>query len=197
MSLASIDELTAHMLLAYQVSHFHYILGKREPLKGTFPYQCCGPSARSVMMSLIHFGFPNAAYGYSDNNDHGYTILPFVMESRKIQGVVVVDPTSDQLWKTEHPRNAVFIKLGVRWEYITNWEEGADLYPDLVCSFDLLKSKPNMDISDSFEYHPDAEQYFLEAFSNPVTVKPDCLRPTPRELRFPTPRAVEREIECG
>ncbi len=169
MNVDSIEELAGHMAAGYQVSHFHYILGKKYDLKGSFPNWCCGTSSRSVVLSLIEFGYPNATYAYSRRFDHGYVLLPFVLEKEGVTGSIVIDPTYDQLWKRPHGRNAVFIKLGVMWSYRTDWKKGGDLFPDNLCSIDTMRLTPD-DISDLDYYHKYGIDFFEEAFANPLPV---------------------------
>ena len=170
MYLDSIEELSEHMVLGYQVAHFHYILGKGYNLRGSFPSMCCGLSSRNVMMSLIELGYPNAAYAYSQKCDHGYTILPFVFGKKKSQGTIVIDPTSDQLWLDPHDRNAVFIKMGSSWEYRTDWKDGGNLFPNRICSIDIVREKPDKFIDRSY-YHVGGKKYFRKAFSNQILIR--------------------------
>jgi len=170
MSLDSIEELSEHMSVGYQVAHFHYILGKKHNLRRSFPRMCCGMSSRSVMLSLIKSGYPNAAYAYSNRHDHGYVILPFVFEKENIQGTIVIDPTFDQLWDDDRKRNAVFIKLGLKWEYKTDWKNGGDLFPDRVCSIDILR-KTSGNTAGIYYFHREGEKYLKKAFSNQIIIR--------------------------
>ncbi len=170
MSLESLDELASHMATGYQVSHFHYILGRKHNLKGSFPHFCCGLSSRNVMLSLIELGYPNATYAYSDVNDHGYVLLPFVFEKENINGSIVIDPTYDQLWNKPAERNAVFVKLGSVWEYKTDWANKGDLYPTKSCSIATLRKIPK-NLTRFRRYHRGGESFFRKAFSNPVKLE--------------------------
>lgn len=172
MSIDSTSELADHMSAAYQVAHFHYILGKRYDLKGSFPKWCCGRSGRSVMLSLLTLGYPNAAYAYSDLHDHGYTILPFVFSSKGVCGALLIDPTFDQTQKSdEHPiRNPVFLKLSDRWEYRNGWANRHDLFPDKICAIDTLRINSS-DITNLKYYHQNSAQYFDKAFANSIKLE--------------------------
>ena len=170
MVVGSADDLSEHMAVAYQLSHFHYILGKKHNLKGSFPKNCCGMSARSLMLSLIELGYPNAAYAYSTRRDHGYTLLPFVLEGEDIKGTIVVDPTSDQLWNGQAgKRNDVFIKLGDKWEYKTDWGLRGNLFPNTICSIDILRRNPE-NLGNENRYHAGGTDYLRKAFSNPLVL---------------------------
>ncbi len=169
MALESIQELEECLGEGYQVAHFHYILGKKHNLKGKFPQMCCGLSSRNLMLSLIELGYPNATYAYSNCYDHGYTVLPFVLKKESISGTVLIDPTFDQLWKKPSARNAVFIKLGTKWEYITDWANGGNLFPDNVCAIDTLRKSPET-IGWFRNYHKSGEKYFQQAFANPIVL---------------------------
>jgi len=166
MKVDSTDELLEHMLVGYEVAHFHYILGKKHNMRGMFPRYCCGTSSRSVALSLMDFNYPNAAYAYSHRYDHGYVILPFVMANESIKGSIVVDPTYDQLWNSDKGRNAVFVKLGSEWEYKTDWKKGANLFPDDISSMDIFREAGS--IVDWDEGYRDVRKYFARAFANPV-----------------------------
>ncbi len=171
MEVRDLEELSRHMINAYIISHFNYILGRKVNLKGSFPEFCCGISGISLMLSLIELGYPNATYVYSNKHDHAYTLLPFVFGMNGDEGSIVIDPTSDQLYSRRvRPRNAVFIKMGSKWEYRTDWEGGADLFPDRFCSIDILRLTPE-DILRHEAYYQDPQEFFITAFSNPVSVK--------------------------
>ncbi len=87
MLVGSPQELVAHMLAGYQVSHFHYILGKKANIKGSFPKYCCGTSSLNVMLSLIELGYPNAALAENREFGHCYVILPFVTKLGGAKGL--------------------------------------------------------------------------------------------------------------
>ena len=123
----STKELADHMSIGYQIAHFNYILGTQR--NTAFPNGFCGVSSRGVTLSLIKFGYPNAAYAYSKAYDHGYSILPFVFSQADMNGIIIIDPTSDQLWDDKKLRNAVFLKLGTTWEYCTDWEREQTYFP--------------------------------------------------------------------
>lgn len=174
LSISDIQGLYRMMSEAYQVAHHTYILGRKTNMKGTFPFNCCGPSSRAIMLSLLDFGYPNAAYAYSDTFDHGYVVLPFVLGSGDdaFRGSVVVDPTFDQLWDTSRTRNAVFIKEGQRWRYKTQFKGCADLFPTKVRSLGNVKIHPSCHPLDfSRGYHHGGESYFEAAFDNRVRLK--------------------------
>jgi hypothetical protein len=168
MEVSSVDELASHMSTLYQIGHFHYILGKTLNFKKSFPRSCCGLSSRNVMLSLFEFGYANAAQAYSMPWDHTYILLPFVFAAKHIKGTVVMDPTSDQQWDSQEPRNATFIKLGLTWEYITDSDNGADLYPHRVCSIDIARRYPHR--LKNPEYFHQTPEFFKIAFSNRITI---------------------------
>lgn len=166
----SIDELAEHMSNAYQVSHFHYILGMKYGFSGFFPQNACGQSSRNLMIALIDHGYKNAAIA-SSSADHGYIVLPFVLtqDEKDIKGSIVVDPTSDQLGIE---RNAVFIKIGNWWQYRTRWRRhpGKNLFPDLLASIEVIRK--NVDsLLDPKYHHKYPKIFFDKAFSNPVEIE--------------------------
>jgi hypothetical protein len=171
MLISSYDELLQHMAIGYQVAHFHYILGKKH--YSGFPDGRCGMSAMNVALSLLNFGYSNVAFVYNNKLDHCYDLLPFVFKNTKIQGSILIDPTSDQLWKDESHRNSIIIKLGTTWEYKSEWAEGKNLFPDRIFSIDIMKSKPNAcsDYGDFPAKARNCEKYLKRAFENPVEVQ--------------------------
>jgi hypothetical protein len=170
------QELYQHMFNAYQVAHFHYILGKAYDMNESFPQNCCGSSSRNVMLSLLKHGYTPICSANTESKRHTYLVMPFVMPDFK--GVIVIDPTSDQLWdkrpkgKIEFDfqaqcRNAVFVKEGSAWEYNAYW---GDLFPERV--LDLNRYRINDDWYDYYNYHQGGQKFFNRAFKNPVRVKP-------------------------
>ncbi|MDP7180399.1 MAG: hypothetical protein QF824_03970 [Candidatus Woesearchaeota archaeon] len=95
-----VAELEGHMLKAYQVAYAHYALAKKDGDLDGFPYSFCGLSAGNVVLSLFAHGYTNAAFAESKTGGHCYPVLPFVMgDGSGVNGVIGIDPTSDQLWK--------------------------------------------------------------------------------------------------
>ncbi|MCX6774607.1 MAG: hypothetical protein NTY99_00775 [DPANN group archaeon] len=171
-------ELAAHISTVYRTAYAHYILGKNN-MPG-FPDYCCGTSGRNVTLSLIKFGYPNAAYAYNNFHDHGYVILPFAVKNSKLKGAIVADPTSDQMWENlkSPPRNAVFIALGNKWDYRTGWRDGANLFPNRILNIETLRyfrrNGLRLDSYDSYKYR-NGQAYLKKAFANPVNISPENL----------------------
>ena len=168
-------ELEAHISTVYRTAYAHYVLAKSS-IYG-FPDYCCGTSARNVTLSLMEFGYPNAAHAYSNVHDHGYVILPFVVKNSKLKGTIVADPTSDQMWENlkNPPRNAVFIALGNKWEYRTEWHDYANLFPNRILDMKTLRYlQRNCLHIDSYNYykHKNGRVYLEKAFANPVNISP-------------------------
>lgn len=168
MVISNTEELWEHMLRAYQIAHFHYILGRKYLLKGTFPHNCCGLSSNNVMLSLQQWGYTNTSRA-STAYDHGYDIMPFVLPEQKLEGVIVIDPTYNQLWSKTDTRNAVFVKLGIPYQYTTEWAKGANLFPRLICSLDVVRKTPHE--LWNIDYYHTAGLYFQTVFSNPITLE--------------------------
>lgn len=118
----------------YQLMYFHYFLGKHQKLKGQFPQFCCGLSARSLTLSLWESGVVAAVSAYDYIDDHAYVIIPYRIRGSEKMGVILADPTSDQLniKKSERVRNVIALLPPAGWEYRTDWQGGSDLYPQLV-----------------------------------------------------------------
>jgi len=129
MTISSGKHLLDHVKNIHELSYNHYVFGKEIDMKDGFPDDCCGVSSNNLLLTLMEKGYPNAAY-LSSGHNHAYVGLPFVLGLNQEKGFILVDPTSDQLFnnKTHAPRNYVFV-AGTEWEYITDWENGNDLYP--------------------------------------------------------------------
>ncbi|MBI5389908.1 hypothetical protein HZB02_00280 [Candidatus Woesearchaeota archaeon] len=157
----------------YQVCYAHYVLASY--YDNMFPHGCCKDSSRNVMISLLGIGYPQAAYALCDQQfDHACVLLPFTMEDASApaqQGVILADPTSDQLWISlkKKPRNMVSVIFEKRWKYITQWGNGTDLYPTCVmdhstlyCFLQQMKS-----ISLKSEFYP-IGTFFEKAYTHPI-----------------------------
>ncbi|MBT3940780.1 hypothetical protein HOD83_01090 [Candidatus Woesearchaeota archaeon] len=196
MVVKDLDELSRHALLSYYVCYEHYKLGKKLFWNDDFPELCCGPATSNVVLTLIEMGYHNALYAGADK-DHAYCVLPFVMEDTGEKGIILVDPTAEQMWwSNEKPSNDVRIIFGERWEYKTDLVEiivnegpvfaeeeggGSDLFPneivgmvnlrDHVSMFDWLSIPIPLDLKVE---QLSVEDYLNQAFANPVPV--DILR---------------------
>src|SRR3989338_4367787 len=125
----SLEQLEACTLAAFEVAYAHYLLGKEYGVKGHFPFRCCGISARNVFLSMLFHGFHSAAYAAVKGVDHAYVILPFVW--RNVQATIRIEPTAEQMYNDHAPKVAVAVLLGSRWQYVTDWKSGVDLFPNI------------------------------------------------------------------
>jgi hypothetical protein len=143
------DELWDHISQIYQVMYSHYLLMKNSNgiEAKRFPKNCCGYSSRRILAALFEHGYDNAIYTYNYKYDHAYVALPFVLDEKRLfcktKGIILADPTSDQLWKEdkEKRRNNVTIKLGSKWEYRTDWKGGGNLYPSSHINLFTIQKK--------------------------------------------------------
>ena len=162
MSYASVTELMADVARMYQLSYFHYILGRSNRMKRSFPSYCCGISSRNLILSLWEYGIVASTLVDNPWYDHAYLITPFTINNLGKNGVVLLDPTSDQL--TQDPdkkiRNNIKIFPERDWEYGGDWVGGANLYPTIV---QISACYGREDVR--------YEGYFEKAFQNPVVVK--------------------------
>jgi len=162
----SIEELTVHIEKAYQISYFHYVLGKKYNLRGSFPDFCCTKSSRNLLLSLFEAGYPNAALVDAVGRDHRYDILPFIMTKNAkdvISGTLIIDPTHDQMPFCSEIRNEIIIRLGSKWEYKDS-KGGKNLYPRIVCSLDSIRQSLGKGMDNAYY----SEEYFQKAFANPI-----------------------------
>ncbi len=173
MMLETREDLRQPISVAYQVSHSNYILFKNENY--SFPKCNCGPASRTIVPSIIHFGFPNASYvfsGVKEWKNHCYVAMPFVINDGNVKGSLVVDPTYDQYedYKEaeKRTRNPVFIKIGEEWEHV--------FPPKHIISFDILAQEPDAmtkhtnDEKDAL-YHSGCSYFMNKAFSNPLKMR--------------------------
>lgn len=158
----NVVDMQKSIFLMYQLSYAHYILGKYNKMRDEFPNNCCGRSARNLVAAFWEAGIVSAIMVYDSPDDHAYVLVPFVLESlNSTKGVILVDPTSDQLTKNrkEKIRNNTIIFTEVDWEYRSDWQEGSNLYPSRV------------ELSASYgSEHTNYRRYIEEAFVNPVVV---------------------------
>jgi hypothetical protein len=183
MLLNNVEELEEHILKIYQVSYAHYILGKKEIPHSSFPKGYCGVSSKNIMLSLMEHGYPNAACANKTMeskkkqiHSHSYTILPFIIKNNNLAGTIIIDPTSDQLWKTikEKPRNYLFVALGTKWKYKTEFCSGLNLFPTGIINLDSIKNLMyNIEFAFIFNknHYKNTKQYLLSSFSNPIDIK--------------------------
>lgn len=168
MKLESFDEVFDHVDTIYSLMYAHYVLGKNSGNR--FPYKECCPSAQNLMVASVVGGYPNASVLYDDFDDHCYVGFPFLLNDEK--GLIIADPTSDQLWKRKvSPRNSIFVVKDGDWGYKSDWPcrknlnkkdcgkfpKGAELYPDCFVNLDSFQRRKgswcnyNYDIDDFFE----------------------------------------------
>lgn len=151
------EELKGHLSFLYEMAYSHYILAKAKGLKNNqFPNKCCGRSTRNLLLSAFEHGYSNAVYAYNDNLDHAQLMLPFKLDNSKINGAILVDPTSDQF---NYDRNSISIKLSSSWENVMDVQTpNSYLSIDLVKLYGLTK-KPSL-------YHLGTEEFMEECFRN-------------------------------
>src|SRR3989338_4980601 len=68
------------------------------------------------------------------SHDHSYVTVPFVLMETGRTGIILADPTSDQLWiaGSRRIRNHMMVLPSKDWEYKTDWRDGENLYPEIV-----------------------------------------------------------------
>lgn len=188
MLVKNVQELEAHVLIAYQVAYAHYVLGKKHNLKKSFPFECCGVSSMNVALSLMSHGYSNAVIGNNDMHDHSYVILPFVIEKTEQSGVIVVDPTVDQFmyqnkpWDPirAKPRNMVFIGIGTGWVHTLGDHQDdsfeLSLFPSRILYFGLIKDMltqlksqvPELNLFNTTPYFWQGNKYLKLAYKRPL-----------------------------
>ncbi|MFC1644596.1 hypothetical protein ACFL08_01040 [Patescibacteria group bacterium] len=129
-----IEDMAMSISEMYQISYCHYILGKYNAMRGSFPNGCCGISARNLLIAFWEAGVASAVKACTSTYDHAYVLIPFVLRMGAQKGIILVDPTSDQLVNDpkKKTRNLIRIITQDSWSYITDWRGGADLSADEV-----------------------------------------------------------------
>jgi hypothetical protein len=172
MDICTIDDLFNHMKKIHEISYCHYAWAKENNLGGSFPKYCCKDSSENVFLNLMEKGYPNSSYIYNERYDHAYVALPFLLREMKNKGFIIIDPTSDQLFRTNGPRNNLFVSFGNEWIYETDWKYGKDLFPvpysnATYANLDSLRNKSPNEI---YRYN-EIGDYFENVFENPVKIK--------------------------
>ncbi len=165
-------DLSNHIKNIYEISYLHYAWAKVNNLDGGFPNYSCESSSINLFLTLMEKGYPNSSI-FCSGNDHAYVALPFLFGKKRKQGFIIIDPTSDQLFKDKEnaPRNNLFVVWGKNWKYITDWENGANLYPDpeysRFANLDTLSGQQKLTrINMQFGLN----KYFRKVFENPVDI---------------------------
>lgn len=128
------ETLLSDVKMMHTFSYFHYALARKRRMKSSFPERCCGCSSSNLVLHFWEIGIRAAALAYNRRYDHAYVIVPYVLASTGEKGVLLLDPTSDQLTtnKDDRVRNRIMILPPEDWTYITDWYRGANLYPEVI-----------------------------------------------------------------
>lgn len=169
-------ELHRHIKNIHELSYNHYVWAKENDMRNNqyrFPYNCGGNSSNNLLLSLMERGYPNASILGNDLHDYACIGLPFLFGRKEEKGFIVTDPTSDQSFRDEKnaPRNNLFVVFGNKWEYKTDWDDGADLFPSKndnsgFSNLETLRENPSSGIFVSERI----EEYFKKVFENPIEV---------------------------
>ncbi|MFW6311478.1 MAG: hypothetical protein ACOC1K_04505 [Nanoarchaeota archaeon] len=169
MNLDSVDDLKHHINVGHSAAIKNYELGKLNNMNDSFPFFCCGTSSRNLLLSFFHLGYSNVVYANNEAYDHSYILLPFVLKDENVKGSILIDPTYKQLDLFSNKNVETTIKLGCSWEYKTPWRHYEDLYPDHICSIDVVKEIKNK-FHFKNKYYKDGVDFFKKAFNNPLYV---------------------------
>lgn len=160
------EELFEHIQQIYETSYMHYVWAKETNMNGKFPYGSCANSSSNLFLSLLSNGYPNTSLLSNFDFSHSYVGLPFVLEKDSSSGFVIVDPTSDQLFREKRPRNNIFVSDGNKWDYFTDWKCGENLYPSSKTGSDFynlhtLRKRPGL---------KNINKFYRKVFENPVDI---------------------------
>jgi hypothetical protein len=155
-------EMQKCVFLMYQLSYAHYVLGMHYSMKNSFPHYCCGISSGNLLVALWRAGVASAVVANDSRDNHCYVIVPFALNDLKTKGVILIDPTSDQLTRdlAQRVRNNIRIFTSKKWIYKSDWSQGSNLYPSTV--------QVSACYGDS---EVDYDWYVGYAYNNPVIVK--------------------------
>ncbi|MGD9276204.1 MAG: hypothetical protein PVJ67_03465 [Candidatus Pacearchaeota archaeon] len=124
----------------HKIMHYHYLIANKIKLKGAhgqdFPEECCYPSSINIAFSAFRRGHLYTMLFGTDDRKHVYVGFPFRL--KKLEGIALFDPTSDQYSTKDFnvPKNMVFLeKKG------GNFNPGyKNLSPGIYLTSDHLKS---------------------------------------------------------
>ncbi|NTV24513.1 MAG: hypothetical protein HGA85_09215 [Nanoarchaeota archaeon] len=163
-------QLLEEVACIYQVAYAHYVVAINDMYN--FPNYCCGSSSRNIFASSLMIGYPNAVNVFDEPDDHDYNAYPFIIKDSGTKCVVVLDPTSDQLWDglpaPTRPRNMVQIVMGEKWDYKTEWKHGNDLYPTLANHIGTFHDQQR--VTSNEDVFTPIKSFFQQAFKNPVPI---------------------------
>lgn len=174
-SLENLEELAQTMINVYQLSYAHYALGKNYPLENffSFPVSCCGISSRGLFGSLILNGYHNSTIASSIKpEEHTYIILPFHIEESSEDGVIILDPTSDQQSRYEGVvrRNLTSLRKGLDWELRFDYK-GKDFFPDYTLPLGTLTKegvfREDNQIEWDHKFYENPKSHLERAYANP------------------------------
>ena len=159
-------DLFAHINKIYSLSQSHYSWASGVNLGGTFPVNCCNVSSKNLQYAFLDSGYTNVTRFADFFYEHAYLGFPFVFEKTNENGMIILDPTSNQLnydGEAHLPKNYIRVvgeralaKLG-----------GFDIYfPSYTTNFSNLEvlRKDSAMSSEMIDY------YFQNVFKNPVNV---------------------------
>ncbi len=156
----------------HKVSYYHYALAKDFGWEKIgidkvhkFPEYSCGNASKNVAISLFNDGYISAVEAHDSEDDHAYVILPVIFKGNK--SVIILDPTSDQLFldKSKKIPNKIFFSKP-SWTYITDWHDGANLYPDQV---DTYRDLTFGDFESKIDYP--IKEYLEQAYKTQYNIK--------------------------
>ncbi|MCM2326118.1 MAG: hypothetical protein NDI94_06655 [Candidatus Woesearchaeota archaeon] len=158
----------------FQISFANYVLSRHASYAnaGEFPEGCCGPSSRSVMASSMIHGIYSAASVVANGwYTHVYDIYPFILGKSELKGIILADPTSEQV-----NEDKVHMKIMVHPDYGYKKGRFLDISPRRVMHIGSLNVPgailPSGQISweDRF-YDTGFNEYIKEAFGSPIVIK--------------------------
>ncbi len=179
--------LFSRMLIKFfLITNTYYELAKQ--LSPGFPDKYCGRASIDVTITLNYLGYP-AFRAVNSSLDHAYIIIPYLVKNRVKEGlsdeeykkgVIIIDPTSEQLWQDDVDKVEKRIFIGGRrtirtkefdhyFYYSSEYSGFKNMYPNEVIILRkrgwVIRGHP---VLERFSMKPN--DFFSRAFSNRISV---------------------------
>lgn len=172
-SFCSLREMQEHFENIKDITSRLVSWGKKN-IEG-FPDLCCGISSWFLLHELQANGYLAALKFNSMPGRHAYNGIPFSIAETSSRGVIVTDPTYQQLWHSKVGNDKqTFVLKPDNWRYVTNWLEGTNLVPSEIVNvrtqeldfgmFKLKKYERFRVEMETFNF----EKYIKRCFSKPI-----------------------------
>lgn len=184
LSIKNRSELELHLSTIHELAYRNYATYKKQNDPKGFPSRFCRRASFDLYLNLFFNGYSNPLFIDPPLSGHAYLGLPFVFNN-KTTGVIIVDPTSDQLSFNDSlfPRNNILLLSRGFFEYDANilsqnYDGITSLFPKSKQHGIHSFSYSNLNSIRTFgNAHRLFESLFIdlvldEAFMHPINVEP-------------------------